>query len=310
MSKVAIIMSTYNGTKYLNQQIDSILNQSHQDFTLFIRDDGSQDDTLTYLQKATTKDYRIKLVVDEPGKRNENLGFGASFALCMKSAMAQGRFDYFAFCDQDDCWEEDKLKAAVAALDKEDKNRPCLYACNYFICDENLHEFDKFATASPMKGVTFQNLFFEGVFPGFTMVINKTLAQLGFENTPIGHIYYHDKWVSLIAMGLDGKVIFDKTPLARYRRHNQAASSTNLGAIAKLRWRIDTVLNGDYCPRTNQMLDSFKEFFYKDCDYDTKDFLDLFTSGAKLRKIFYPHRLRRSFSGELLLRLIILLGRI
>ena len=123
-------------------------------------------------------------------------------------------------------------------------------------------------------------------------------------------IYYHDKWVSLIALGMGGEIFYDEVPHAKYRRHDAASSSTNLGPIAKLKWRIDKVLNGDYCPRTKKMLKEYQRLFYDASSDDIKFFLDVFVNGSRLKKLFFFKPLRRSLSGEILVRIIILIGKL
>ena len=301
MSKTAIIMSSYNGTAYIEEQIESLLAQTSQDITIFIRDDGSRDDTYNLLKSRYENNDRLRLF------SGENLGFGNSFSTTIGYALAdESCYDYFAFCDQDDYWMPDKIEHAVDTLSKKDQNTPLLFAHNYYICDENLHGTDTFCNGNPLNKVTFQNMFFEGVFPGFTIVINRTLAQLAFEKNAADDIFYHDKWVSLIALSL-GNIIYDTAPLARYRRYEAAASSTNKGPVAKLKWRIDNVLNGNFCPRTQTMLTEYKRFFYDASATDIKEFLDIYTGNSKAAKLFYNHRLRRSLAGELLMRMIILL---
>ena len=311
MAKLAIVMSTYNGQTFLEEQINSILNQTFSDFTLYIRDDGSSDDTVSIIEGLAAMDSRIRLVKDGSSASNKNIGFGASFSTAAAFALDDDLdFSYLAFCDQDDVWEAGKLQAAVDKLADVDSEIPALFASNYYICDEFLNISGTFSDANPMNGVTFQNMFFEGVFPGFTIVINRHLAKLAFLNDCSKDIYYHDKWVSLIALGLGGNIIYDSTPLAKYRRHSSAASSTNLGAMAKIKWRINTVLNGDFCPRTKHMLESFGMLFADMVSSDIKDFLLIFNGNKKGKKLFYPQALRRSASGEILLRIIILLGKL
>ena len=310
MSNIAVVMSTYNGHSFIEEQIESILGQSFSDFKLFIRDDGSNDDTLEILKDFAGKDSRIILVNDNDGRPNENLGFGGSFSAAIKYALSFDNFDYLAFCDQDDFWLADKLMCAFKALDGVDNSQPACYACNYYICSSDLSDESKAFNSTPMQNVTFQNMFFEGVFPGFTIVINNKLARMAFSNIVNTDIYYHDKWVSLIALGMSGQITYDDRPLAKYRRHANAMSSTNLGMVAKLKWRIGTVLNGDFCPRTRKMLSEYKRLFYKDSPDDIKKFLDVFTSSRRLNKLFFAKSLRRSLSGEILLRIIILIGKI
>ena len=311
MATIAIVMSTYNGQTFLEEQIKSILEQSYPDFTLYIRDDGSSDDTLSIINKMAATDSRINVISDATATANSNVGFGASFASTAAFALTDDSdFKYLAFCDQDDVWEAGKLQAAVDKLSDLDSNLPALFASNYYICDEVLNVTGTFCDSNPMDKVTFQNMFFEGVFPGFTLMINRCLAELAFLNDYSRDIYYHDKWVSLIALGLGGSIVYDTTPLAKYRRHSAAASSTNLGMMAKIKWRIGTVLNGDFCPRTRMMLACFNQLFSDKVDASIRDFLQLFTSKNTFKKLLYPKALRRSVSGEILLRIIILLGKL
>ena len=268
MATIAIVMSTYNGQTFLEEQIRSILEQSYSDFTLYIRDDGSSDDTLSIINKMAAADSRINVISDATAIANSNVGSDL------------------------------------------DSNLPALFASNYYICDEVLNVTGTFCDGNPMDKVTFQNMFFEGVFPGFTLMINRCLAELAFLNDYSRDIYYHDKWVSLIALGLGGSIVYDTTPLAKYRRHSAAASSTNLGMMAKIKWRIATVLNGDFCPRTRMMLACFNQLFSDKVDASIRDFLQLFTSKNTFKKLLYPKALRRSVSGEILLRIIILLGKL
>ena len=306
MSKVAVILSAYNGTTYIKEQINSILAGSYTDFTIFIRDDGSKDDTSQLLSDTYKDEPRVRLILGE-----ENLGFGNSFSRTMKLALEDSDgYDYFAFCDQDDFWEKEKLMRAVKALNSMDESKPNLFAANYFICDEKLEINGTFCDGNPMEKVTFQNMFFEGVFPGFCIVINRKLAELAFAQTTAPDIFYHDKWVSLLAFANAGEIYYDRTPLAKYRRHEGAASSTNLGILAKIKWRINNVLNGNFCPRTKKMLCEFKKFYYSTCDDEIKKFLDIFTGEKTCRKFFYMKRLRRSVGGEFLMRMILLLGKL
>ena len=308
MSTFAIIMSTYNGHQYITQQIQSILAQTYRDFTLFVRDDGSSDDTFQILKDFASNDSRIHLVKDNPSSPNPNLGFGESFSRASKYALSQGEFSFFAFCDQDDYWEPEKLQVTFENI--SGITGPALFSSNFYVCDSTLNILHTFSKTTPLTGVTFENLIFEGALPGFSITINRPLAVLAFDNEKASKIYYHDKWVHLIQLGLGGSVIYSDKPLAKYRRHSDAISSTNRGPLAKLKWRVDNVLNGDYCPRTRDMIYSYKELFFDKLPKEGQRFLRVFTSGSRLRKVFYPHRLRRSISGEILLRLIFILGKL
>ena len=119
MKKVQILMSTYNGEKYVDEQINSLLQQDHTNLEILIRDDGSKDSTVSILEEYNREYPNIKLIIDE------NKGVISSFfELAMK---ASEEADYFAFCDQDDYWKPQKISRAVNLLEKESPNTPLLY---------------------------------------------------------------------------------------------------------------------------------------------------------------------------------------
>ena len=110
MKKVQILMSTYNGEKYVNEQIDSLLQQDHTNLEILIRDDGSKDSTVSILEEYHKENPNIKLIIDK------NKGVISSFfELAMK---ASEEADYFAFCDQDDYWKPQKISRAVNLLER------------------------------------------------------------------------------------------------------------------------------------------------------------------------------------------------
>ena len=113
--KVAILMSTYNGEKYLKEQIESLLAQTYGNIEIYIRDDGSKDNTIKIIKNYKEKYNNIVL------KEGKNIGFINSFFellnLCNDA-------DYYAYCDQDDVWMNDKIERAVKFLGKTDENKP------------------------------------------------------------------------------------------------------------------------------------------------------------------------------------------
>lgn len=127
MYKVAILMSTYNGSRYLSEQIDSILCQEGADVTLYIRDDGSSDQTIDIIKKYAKKYQNIILTT------GQNVGVGNSFMQLVYDCPDD--FDYYAFSDQDDIWLKEKLKVAIDNI--KQKDTPTLYASNQMLVDEN-----------------------------------------------------------------------------------------------------------------------------------------------------------------------------
>ena len=124
--KIAVLLSTFNGEKYLKEQIESILSQSHKDLILYIRDDGSSDNTKIILDNYASKDRRITI------DYGRNIGYTRSFFEMLKVVEA----DAYAFCDQDDLWMSDKLERANRILEKT--RVPTLWFSNVNICDENM----------------------------------------------------------------------------------------------------------------------------------------------------------------------------
>ena len=123
MVSVNVLMSTYNGEKYLSQQIESIINQKGNfDLRLIIRDDGSTDSTPEILEKYAKKYPKIISYYLE-GNKGYNFAF---FELLRFSPQA----DFYAFSDQDDVWIENKLDFAIKALQSANNNIPLLYSCS------------------------------------------------------------------------------------------------------------------------------------------------------------------------------------
>ena len=122
MKKIAVILSTYNGEKYLKEQMDSLLSQEGVDITLFVRDDGSTDRTVEMIQSYSDK-------MDILLFKESNVGFERSFRAAVLKT--EGRsFDFYAFCDQDDIWYEDKLAKGIDYIESLGNNEPILYCSN------------------------------------------------------------------------------------------------------------------------------------------------------------------------------------
>ena len=167
MEKILVIMSTYNGEKYLKEQIESILCQHGVEVTLLIRDDGSSDKTPDILKEYESKEPHITCIY------GKNFGFRRSFYDTL--LQSGNEYDYYAFSDQDDVWMEDKMLNAVNAI-KAQNNRIALYATGLHVVDEQLQ---------PMYDNTFKKLrisygsaLSRQRLAGCTMVFTKELADL------------------------------------------------------------------------------------------------------------------------------------
>lgn len=208
MCLVKVLMSTYNGEKYLREQIDSILEQELVTVKLLVRDDGSSDSTLNILA-----DYPDISVI-----KGRNIGVGKSFMTLLTEA---GDADYYAFSDQDDVWHKDKLIRAIEAIKKSDKQgKPILYGCNQR-CIDSEGQFLYTRFPSDYKLPVKEECLFRNDIPGCTMVINKAYKKILVEKMPDFELFsmqIHDIWISEVA-SFAGEVIFDNTSTIDFRRH-------------------------------------------------------------------------------------------
>ena len=203
-NNVLILMSTYNGEKYLDAQLESLANQKKVKISLLVRDDGSQDNTINILKKWSK---RINLKYYS----GKNLGSAKSFMNLIKMAK---KYSYYAFCDQDDYWDSDKLITAINFL-KKTEDKPSLYTSATRIVDEKLrfivnHEVVSFKN--------FENAIIKNEAVGCTEVFNYSLMRELKKYEP-EFLKMHDSWVCRVCYAIGGKVYVDSVPHISYRQH-------------------------------------------------------------------------------------------
>jgi len=207
--KVQVLMSTYNGERYIKEQIESILEQTGVEVSLLIRDDGSKDSTRSILDEIQSSDDRVNCVFEE------NVGVKKSFLKLVK--MADPDSDYYAFSDQDDIWLTDKLETAVNVLQKEDADIPLIYGSSVSVYKDETLAGEIFVCPQLNIG----NFLIKNYYPGCTMVFNKKTKEL------IDFVDYnilrtnplHDHWLNLVCTACGGKVLMDPNPHMLYRLH-------------------------------------------------------------------------------------------
>ena len=224
---VIVLLSTYNGERFLREQIDSILKQKNVDVRLFVRDDGSSDSTISILEEYQNHGYLSFYT-------GENKRPAQSF---MDLVYSSPDAPYYAFCDQDDYWIDDKLEIAVNKLEREDKDIPCLYYGMPRIVDEKLCILQPQPKTSETM-TTFESCLVNSKATGCTMVFNEKLASILKLAKP-DYVLMHDAWVHKVCLALEGKVIFDPDVHILYRQHN----GNVVGAPKNLREKLDLYLN-------------------------------------------------------------------
>lgn len=211
--KIGVLLSAYNGEKYIVQQIESIMNQSNvEHITLLVRNDGSTDNTGTILRELANTYSNLQVI------NGKNIGLIASFFKLLNIAVKEYDFDYYSFSDQDDYWMRDKLESAVEVLENEKNNSPLLYGCRSLIVNEKL-EPTGFLTQKMYRPISFYNTAIQNIIPGHNQVLNKKLANiLVNEKIDLANIYSQDLWIANVA-AVSGKIVFDNVPHTYYRMH-------------------------------------------------------------------------------------------
>lgn len=218
MKKVQVLLSSYNGEKYLAAQLESILAQDYEKISILIRDDGSTDRTLEIIQYYADKYANIAYYV------GKNLGVQQSFFQLMQHADKMA--DYYAFSDQDDVWLPEKIRQAVQLLEKQDQSLPLLYASKTTLVDAELKEIPIRKKRVKIRP-EFGNALVENVCTGCTEVFNRRLLELVTKQTPT-YAIMHDWWLYLCATAF-GWVYYDVNSYILYRQHgnNQVGSSVS-----------------------------------------------------------------------------------
>lgn len=227
---VCVLMSTYNGEKYIEEQIDSIFCQNDVEVTLVIRDDESTDDTINII-KSIKKKHNSYHIVLHCGK---NIGVHKSFK---KLVLKAPEYDYYAFADQDDIWYPDKLHIAVSSI--ENIEGVALYASNQMCVDGDGNDlFLRFDKGSNPQSLLVQSLL-DNRLSGCTMLFNADLMKhlqkiYSVYNKPM----MHDSICSILAQSI-GELIYDPEPRMSFRRHGNNVTSEKTYSESSIKGKID-----------------------------------------------------------------------
>lgn len=236
MPLIEILMATYNGERFLTEQLDSIINQSYSNWLLRISDDCSSDGTAEIIDAYQSADSRIEEVTS--GRR-----FGAAaehfYWLAQRSAA-----DYVAFSDQDDVWISDKLSIQMEKMraleDEFGRDVPLLVHSDLEVVDVSLSTIcDSYADMQRIKldRVSFNQLIPQNVVTGCTVLANRSLIAMlekGFDPS----ILMHDRWLALLAAAF-GHVGTVEAPLVRYRQHGSNAVGAHGFSISSRIFKLD-----------------------------------------------------------------------
>lgn len=229
-------MSTYNGQKYIKEQLESLLVQIGINVRIIIRDDGSSDDTVKILKEYANAHSNIIII------EGENRGTIESFNLLCRYALQNESAEYYAFCDQDDVWDSDKLQVAICKLREFDNNKPSLYFSNLRMVDSKLNYIRDLFSPGDVLTERSKTLVQTSNY-GCTCVFNR--AALTCYCKPLQQISLHDRWLYCVCSYL-GNVYYDQKGHIQYRQHENNASGAHLKGFTLLLLRIRRLLKGNY----------------------------------------------------------------
>ena len=228
-SRVFILLSTYNGAPYLRAQLDSLLTQTHVDWVLYWRDDGSVDATVAIMEQFATIIGANRCVrITKPVGR---LWPAASFVAVLRAAMPLlGEADAIAFADQDDFWLSDKLSRGITKLAAADTKAPALYCARLVVVDATLQRLGETTISSCKSG--FPASLTQNIAAGCTIMLNQRAAALVASHSPPS-ASPHDWWCYLLVTAVGGQLLIDDAAVALYRQHEGNVIGISLSRIRR-----------------------------------------------------------------------------
>jgi len=253
-ANIAILMCTYNGEAFLEEQLDSIECQDYKDWTLYVNDDGSKDKTLDIL-KAYQKKWGSKKLIIRQGPQK---GFCQNFLQIINDKKINA--DLYFLSDQDDVWMPHKLSHTIKKISKLDATKPNLYCARttYVSSDAKkiLGQSDLF-----LKPPSFKNALIQSLAGGNTMAFNNPLKKF-IQKYPKVNVVSHDWWLYIMNELVGGKTFFDPESTILYRQHSKSLIGANTGFVAKLK-RLKMLLNGTYRVYNTKHLEVFNSLYFK-----------------------------------------------
>lgn len=304
MNSVAVLLSTYNGSRFLEDFLESLCRQDFCDFDVIIRDDGSTDETLTIIDR-----FRSRLSIDVLKDRG-NLGPAKSFMRLLD--LASSSYELYMFADQDDWWHPNKISRCYKVLSSiADQTRPSLYFTSLEVVDESLNHI---ATSRQELRLASANALVENVATGCTMGINRSARALLVSALPSGYAM-HDAWIYLTLSFL-GDIYYEKTPSMKYRQHSSNSIGAAKSVLHDLSRRVRRFVRGSRAG-VHSLSQQAEAFFLAHGDRLTSSDRALVRLVRESEKslarslylfIFSPFS-RQRFIDRILLRLLFLFGR-
>ena len=237
LPEIAILLCTHFGEAFLAKQLESIERQSVTDWRVYISDDRSTDATRDILEEYRRRwgDKRLSV------RTGPGVGFCANFLSLACAPDIQAR--YYAFADQDDLWDEDKLETGLRWLKESSDAMPTLYCARTRLIDQD----GRVIGLSPLfrRPVSFRNALVQSVAGGNTMMFNNSTRELLVAAGPAVDVQTHDWWTYLLTTGCGGRVNYDTRPTVGYRQHGANLVGSNVSLTGRIR-RAKRMLAGNF----------------------------------------------------------------
>lgn len=229
---VAILLATYNGEKYLREQIASLMVQTYHEWHLYVHDDGSSDGTLAILQE-TANEHPSRVTI---------LDYRAQGGSCRNfmSLLQRVEASYYMFCDQDDVWHPEKIELTLGTMLDAERNcppHPVVVHTDLRVVNQSLEvvhsSFFEYSDIHPDDFSTYDDYAYQNIVTGCTMMLNAP-AKASALSRPFTYATMHDTWIVLRAIADGGKRRVVKEQLIDYRQHGDNA----LGAVDGHRFNL------------------------------------------------------------------------
>lgn len=265
MSKVDILLATYNGGNYLRNQLLSIQAQTFTDWRLIIHDDGSNDGSKDILKEFSEKDSRIMFIDDNITK----LGPAGNFMHLLQYSESP----FICFADQDDIWLENKLKVCYDIISKKDNNRPQIVSSNCVLWDGNNMTSKKLVKKVSIKDILFSN----GGVQGCASMFNRKVLELMMK--PVEFVAMHDHLMALIG-ACNNCIDYVDLPLLLYRRHRNNVTQMSRSCVAAARNR-SVILKESYY----RGIESFMYAYKDEINNNDRAIIELFLKAKNMNPI-------------------------
>lgn len=284
--KTAILLATYNGEKYISEQIESILAQTDKEWMIYIHDDGSADNTVEILKKYVSHYPEQIILLDGPSTGGAKMNFFYLFS--------QVEAPFYMCCDQDDVWLPEKIeitKREMTNLVRGDEQQPCLVFTELKVVDNDLNVIsEKMSTYQGLDCVNlkFNRAIIQNVVTGCTMMVNRVLRDEMTKITDYTDVLMHDWWAMLIATRF-GKAAFVDTATILYRQHgNNGVGAQNSNSFM---YKLKRMLQGadikQSLENTRKQACVFADIYQEEADSLVKQYANLAKCSKAERLKFY-----------------------